>query len=79
MEQKQPENSEKQHIHLHPAFVEALQKELEAYKDALEFYPEFPLTSEPLRIDCVVIKKKEKCGNKEKYRVNIQNMEHSGI
>ena len=31
--------------------------ELEAYEDALEFIPEYQLTSEPLRIDCVVIKK----------------------
>ncbi|MCL2806201.1 MAG: hypothetical protein FWD26_09695 [Treponema sp.] len=41
----------------HPAFVEALQLELEAYKDVLEFHPELQLTTEPLRIDCVVIKK----------------------
>jgi len=41
----------------HPAFVEALQLELEAYQDFLEFHPEYQLTSEPLRIDCVVIKK----------------------
>jgi hypothetical protein len=46
-----------EHIPWHPAFVEALQMELEAYQDALEFYPEFQLTSEPLRIDCVVVKK----------------------
>ena len=59
VEQNQPDGSEKQHIHWHPAFVEALQKELEAYKDSLEFYPEFQLTTEPLRIDCVVIKKKK--------------------
>jgi hypothetical protein len=58
VEQNQPDNSE-QHIHWHPAFVEALQKELEAYQDSLEFYPEFQLTTEPLRIDCVVIKKKK--------------------
>jgi hypothetical protein len=31
--------------------------ELQAYHDALEFHPEYQLTSEPLRIDCVVIKK----------------------
>jgi hypothetical protein len=31
--------------------------ELEAYEDALEFFPEYQLTSEPLRIDCVIIKK----------------------
>ena len=41
----------------HPAFIEAMQMELEAYAEALEFHPEFQLTSEPLRIDCVVIKK----------------------
>ena len=33
--------------------------ELDAYRDVLEFYPEYQLTSEPLRIDCVVIKKAE--------------------
>jgi hypothetical protein len=43
----------------HPAFVEALQMELYAYRDALEFHSEFQLTSEPLRIDCVVIKKEK--------------------
>ena len=31
--------------------------ELDAYKDILEFIPELQLTAEPLRIDCVVIKK----------------------
>ena len=41
----------------HTAFIEAIQLELEAYRDFLEFHPEFRLTSEPLRIDCVVIKK----------------------
>ena len=43
----------------HPAFVEAIQLELLAYKDVLEFRPEYQLTSEPLRIDCVVIKKEK--------------------
>jgi hypothetical protein len=51
MEQEQPEPG----IAWHPAFVEALQMELEAYQDALEFDPEHPLTSEPLEIDCVVM------------------------
>ena len=46
-----------QPIPWHPAFVEAIQMELDAYRDVLEFYPEYQLTSEPLRIDCVVIKK----------------------
>jgi hypothetical protein len=45
------------HISWHAAFVEAIQLELEQYQDVLEFYPEFQLTTEPLRIDCVVIKK----------------------
>ena len=41
----------------HTAFVAAIQLELEVYQDSLEFYPEYQLTTEPLRIDCVVIKK----------------------
>jgi len=31
--------------------------ELEAYADVLDFHPEYNLSSEPLRIDCVVVKK----------------------
>jgi len=31
--------------------------ELDEYRDSLEFFPEYQLTSEPLRIDCVVVKK----------------------
>ena len=45
------------HIAWHPAFVVAIRLELEAYMDSLEIRPEYQLTSEPLRIDCVVIKK----------------------
>ncbi|WP_461255239.1 hypothetical protein [Treponema sp. R80B11-R83G3] len=50
-------DSESVRISWHPAFVEALQMELQEYQDVLEFHPEYQLTSEPLRIDCVVIKK----------------------
>jgi hypothetical protein len=53
---KEP-TSESSHIPWHPAFIEALQMELQDYQDALEFHPEYQLTSEPLRIDCVIIKK----------------------
>ena len=45
------------YIPWHTAFVAAIQLELEAYQDSLEFYPEYQLTTEPLLIDCVVIKK----------------------
>jgi hypothetical protein len=41
----------------HTAFYEALQMELREYHGILEFYYQHHLTSEPLRIDCVVIKK----------------------
>ena len=41
----------------HPAFVQAIQLELEDYRDILEFHSEYQLSSEPLRIDCVIIKK----------------------
>jgi len=57
MENNSSKDDELSRIAWHPAFVEALQMELDAYKDVLEFHPEYQLTSEPLRIDCVVIKK----------------------
>jgi hypothetical protein len=41
----------------HPAFVQALQLELEPFLYSLEFTPELPLTSEPLRVDLIIIKK----------------------
>jgi hypothetical protein len=50
-------DNETQRIAWHPAFVEALQMELQAYRDVLEFKIEHQLTAEPLKIDCVVIKK----------------------
>ena len=49
--------NEAAHIAWHPAFVEAIQLELEEYRGLLEFHEEYPLSSEPLKIDCVVIKK----------------------
>ena len=48
---------EKSNVKWHPAFIEAIQMELDEYRDFLEFIPEFQLTAEPLRIDCVIIKK----------------------
>jgi len=54
---KENTDAKSTHIAWHPAFVEALQMELQAYQDVLEFHPEYQLTSEPLRIDCVIIKK----------------------
>jgi len=44
-------------INWHSAFFEAIMLELELYGDSLEFIPEYQLTAEPLRIDCVIIKK----------------------
>ena len=41
----------------HTAFISAIQMELMEYRGSLEFIPEFQLTTEPLRIDCVIIKK----------------------
>jgi hypothetical protein len=43
----------------HPAFVEAIQADLLAYIEYLEFTPEFSLTSEPLCIDLTIVKKAE--------------------
>jgi hypothetical protein len=47
----------KETIKWHPAFVEALQLELEQYQDILEFKPEYQLNDEPLIMDVLVVKK----------------------
>jgi hypothetical protein len=39
----------------HPAFFQAVKMELEPYKGVLEFISEYQLTSEPLRIDLVIV------------------------
>jgi hypothetical protein len=44
-------------IHWHPAFFEAIQLELESYRDILEFKAEYQLSAEPLRIDVLIVKK----------------------
>ena len=41
----------------HPAFLQAMQQELFDWRDMLEFKYEYQLTSEPLRIDLLIIKK----------------------
>jgi hypothetical protein len=41
----------------HPAFLQAMKLELSDYRDSLEFKYEYQLTSEPLRIDLIIIKK----------------------
>jgi hypothetical protein len=45
------------HNDWHTAFVQALQMELREYQDILDFDDENKLNEEPLRVDCVVIKK----------------------
>jgi len=46
-------------ISWHPAFVQAIQLELEEYLDVLTFETEHQLTTEPLKIDVLIIKKKK--------------------
>ncbi|WP_041611193.1 hypothetical protein [Treponema primitia] len=48
-------NKSARKIHWHPAFFQAIQRELADYKDALEFKYEHQLTTEPLRIDVLLI------------------------
>jgi hypothetical protein len=43
----------------HPAFAQAIENELEDSKDALTFETEHQLTTEPLRIDVLIVKKKK--------------------
>ncbi|MCL2374579.1 MAG: hypothetical protein FWC65_04990 [Treponema sp.] len=51
------DSSDNGQIAWHPAFFEAIQMELDEYRGALQFISEHQLTSEPLRIDVVIIKK----------------------
>jgi hypothetical protein len=55
-EKGKPSNSPER-IPWHPAFVQAMRLELEPYKGVLEFISEHQLTSEPQRVDLVIIKK----------------------
>ena len=41
----------------HPAFFDAVKMELDAYSNGLQFIAEYQLTTEPLKIDVVIIKK----------------------
>ena len=47
---KKGKENDSSRIPWHPAFVEAIQLELQDYADFLEFKTEFQLTSEPLKI-----------------------------
>ena len=44
----------------HPAFLQAIKQELDDYKDVLTFESEHQLTTEPLKIDVLIIKKMKK-------------------
>lgn len=44
-------------IHWHPAFFQAIRLELADYQDVLEFKYEYQLTTEPLRVDTLIILK----------------------
>ncbi|MHC6203505.1 hypothetical protein ACYULU_09965 [Breznakiellaceae bacterium SP9] len=54
-----PGKTDGKRITWHTAFREAIKLELRQYRDALEFNEEHELTRGPLRIDVVIIKKKQ--------------------
>jgi len=56
MERDKPPEKE-DGIPWHTAFFEAIQMELDEYSQDLQFISEFPLNTQPLRIDVVIIKK----------------------
>ncbi|MDR0760882.1 MAG: hypothetical protein LBF74_12385 [Treponema sp.] len=57
MDTPQTSASTPENIQWHSAFFQAIQAELIDYKDILEFKQEHPLTTEPLRIDTIIIVK----------------------
>jgi len=46
-------------ISWHPAFGQAIRRELEGYLDVLTFESEHQLATEPLKIDVLIIKKEK--------------------
>jgi hypothetical protein len=56
--ENQEKSQEEERISWHPAFFEAIQMELKKYSHDLQFISEYQLTTEPQRIDVVIIKKK---------------------
>jgi hypothetical protein len=54
------QDTPKAKIDWHSAFFDAIQAELKAYKNALRFSNEVPLTDKPLKIDLMIIKKRPK-------------------
>jgi hypothetical protein len=59
MDKNDRQNIEDTHIAWHPAFYQAIQLELEQYKDILQYEFEYQLTAEPLRMDILIIKKEK--------------------
>ncbi|MDR2793876.1 MAG: hypothetical protein LBB61_09475, partial [Treponema sp.] len=58
MSKEKPEGGKKkERIAWHPAFYGALRLELEDYLDVLSFEAEHQLTTEPLIIDVIIVKK----------------------
>jgi hypothetical protein len=54
-------------IHWHPAFIAAIKMELEPYLNEIEILPEYSLTAEPLKIDCIIIKKSKELVIKKNF------------
>jgi len=54
---EQPDSENEESIAWHPAFFDAIRMELDEYSVNLQFLSEFPLNTEPLKIDVVIIKK----------------------
>jgi len=57
MKEETKKSSKKEDIPWHTAFFEAIQMELDEYSQDLHFTSEFPLNTQPLKIDVVIIKK----------------------
>jgi len=57
MKEETKKSSEEEDIPWHTAFFEAIQMELDEYSRDLQFTSEYPLNTQPLKIDVVIIKK----------------------
>ncbi|MCL2006937.1 MAG: hypothetical protein FWG77_02510 [Treponema sp.] len=58
----------------HPLFIAAIHLELKPYLDSLEIKSEEQLTTEPLKIDCVIIKKPKDVMIKKNFAANFREI-----
>lgn len=72
MEEKRQEEMDL--IQWHPTFFADVQVELRKESEKLSFQSEYQLSKKPMEIDVLIIKKKNRGTDREKYRENFSQV-----